>query len=41
MINFNVPPSVGNELTYMKEAMDNHKICGDGAFTQKCNSWME
>lgn len=41
MINFNVPPSVGNELTYMKEAMDNHKICGDGAFTQKCNFWME
>lgn len=41
MICFNVPPSVGNELTYMKEAMDNHKICGDGSFTKKCNAWME
>ena len=41
MISFNVPPSVGNELTYIKEAMDNHKICGDGSFTKKCNAWME
>ena len=25
----------------MKEAVENHKICGDGPFTQKCNNWME
>ena len=41
MINFNVPPFVGTELTYVKEAIDAHKICGDGQFTKKCNTWME
>lgn len=41
MIHFNVPPFVGTEFKYMKEAVDNHKICGDGPFTQKCNKWIE
>ena len=41
MISFNIPPCVGDELTYVKQAMDSHKICGDGQFTKKCNSWME
>lgn len=41
MIHFNVPPFVGNEYAYMKEAVENHKICGDGPFTQKCNTWFE
>ena len=41
MISFNIPPCVGSELTYVKQAMDSHKICGDGQFTKKCNSWME
>lgn len=41
MISFNVPPFVGTELTYVKEAIDSHKICGDGQFTKKCNNWME
>lgn len=41
MINFNVPPCVGSELKYVKEAIDSHKICGDGQFTKKCNSWLE
>ncbi len=41
MINFNVPPYVGNELTFVKEAVEAHKICGDGPFTKKCNAWME
>ena len=41
MINFNVPPYVGNELTYIKEAVDSYKICGDGQFTKKCNAWLE
>ena len=42
MIPFNVPPYVGKELEYVKEAMEkNHKICGDGPFTKKCNEWME
>ena len=32
MIPFNVPPCVGDELEYVKQAIDSHKICGDGAF---------
>lgn len=41
MISFNVPPVVGRELEYMKDAMDSHKICGDGKYTKKCNTWIE
>lgn len=41
MIYFNVPPFVGTEFKYMQEAVDNHKICGDGPFTKKCNEWIE
>lgn len=42
MINFNVPPFVGKELEYMKEAIKkNNKLCGDGPFTKKCNHWIE
>ena len=41
MINFNVPPFTGKEYEYIKEAVDNQKICGDGPFTQKCNEWIE
>lgn len=41
MIDFNVAPFVGNELKYIKEAVDGKKICGDGQFTKKCNEWME
>ena len=39
MIPFNVPPCVGDELEYVKQAIDSHKICGDGAFTKQCNAW--
>lgn len=41
MIRFNVPPYVGKETEYMKEAIDSHKICGDGEFTKRCNTWIE
>ena len=42
MIPFNIPPYVGKELEYVKEAIEkNHKICGDGPFTKKCSEWME
>ncbi len=41
MINFNVPPCTGKELDYIKQAVKNHKICGDGEFTHKCNAWLE
>ena len=41
MIDFNIPPAVGDELKYVKEAIDSHMICGDGPFTKKCNQWLE
>lgn len=42
MIPFNVPPYVGTELRYVSEAVEaNHKICGDGPFTKRCNEWLE
>lgn len=41
MIRFNVPPYTGKELDYIKVAVENQKICGDGEFTKKCNEWLE
>lgn len=42
MIDFNVPPYVGTEMEYVREAAEvNHKICGDGPFTRKCHAWLE
>lgn len=41
MIHFNVPPITGNEVKYIQQAIDAHKICGDGEFTKKCNAWLE
>lgn len=41
MVDFNVPPCVGNEIEYVKQAIELHKICGDGQFTKKCHQWME
>ena len=40
-IAFNVPPYIGEEERYIKEAIDARKICGDGAFTRKCNEKLE
>ena len=42
MIDFNVPPYIGTEMEYVRQsAEDNHKICGDGPFTKRCQSWLE
>ena len=42
MIDFNVPPYVGTEMDYVREATEvNHKICGDGPFSRRCHAWME
>ena len=38
MIPFNIPPSVGTELSYIGQAIENKKICGDGEFTKKCRA---
>ena len=41
MIVFNIPPFIGDEMKYVREAVEAHKICGDGKFTKLCNQWME
>lgn len=41
MIRFNVPPYIGKELDYVREAIESLHICGDGEFTKKCNKWLE
>ena len=41
MIRFNVPCFTGKEMEYIKEAVDNMKICGDGEFTKRDNEWLE
>ena len=41
MISFNVPPFVGPEIDYIKQAIEKRKICGDGEFTKNCNSKLE
>lgn len=40
MIDFNIPPSTGNEAVYIEQAIAHHKICGDGEFTKKCTAWL-
>ena len=35
MIPFNIPPYVGKEEAYIKEAIQAGKICGDGNFTEE------
>ena len=42
MIPFNVPPYVGTEMKYVREAVEkNHKLCGDGPFSKECHAWIE
>lgn len=41
MITFNVPPFVDSAMDYIAECVKNQKICGDGAYTRKCNQWIE
>lgn len=41
MINFNVPPCGEKAMEYIQDCVRNQKICGDGAYTQKCSRWIE
>lgn len=41
MLHFNIPPVTGDEIKYIQQAIDLHKICGDGEFTKKCSSLLE
>ena len=37
---FNIPPYLGNEIIYIKDAIDRKKICGDGFYTKQCNEFL-
>lgn len=41
MIQFNVPPLAGEELEFIKDAVETGKICGDGKYTHMCNDWIK
>ncbi|MBP6731614.1 MAG: dTDP-4-amino-4,6-dideoxygalactose transaminase [Chitinophagales bacterium] len=40
-IPFNKPSITGNELAYIKAAVESGKISGDGSFTKKCHRFFE
>jgi len=41
MIPFNIPPKTGLEIAYIEQALGSDKLCGDGAFSKKCEHWIE
>ena len=41
MIHFNVPPFIPTAFDYMRDAVESHKICGDGKYTKQCDEWLE
>ena len=40
-VDFNCPIPVGNEYEYMRQAVENTHISGDGPFTKKCHTFLE
>jgi dTDP-4-amino-4,6-dideoxygalactose transaminase len=40
-VDFNRPVAVGNEFEYMKQAIADGHISGDGQFTKKCHAFLE
>lgn len=41
MIPFNKPALIGDEASYIQQAMERQKLSGDGDFTKACNRWFE
>lgn len=41
LIPFNRPLVTGREIKYIRQALENQKLAGDGQFTKKCNTWLE
>ena len=41
LIPFNKPFLIGNELEYIRQAVEAGKLSGDGMFTRKCHQWLE
>lgn len=40
-VRFNVPPQAGNELQYIKEAIDSGRLAGNGPFTKRCHDELQ
>jgi dTDP-4-amino-4,6-dideoxygalactose transaminase len=40
-VDFNRPVTVGKEFEYMRQAIENAHISGDGPFTRKCHAFLE
>jgi dTDP-4-amino-4,6-dideoxygalactose transaminase len=40
-VDFNRPILAGNEFEYMRQAIDNAHLSGDGPFTKKCHAFLE
>lgn len=40
-IPFNKPYATGKEFDYMRQAVANSHLSGDGPFTKKCHAWLE
>ena len=40
-VDFNRPTIAGKEFEYMKQAIENSHISGDGSFTRKCHAFLE
>jgi len=38
---FNRPQLTGKELEYIRQAVDNMHLSGDGPFSQRCHTWLE
>ncbi len=41
MISFNEPIMLEKAFTYVREAINNKKLSGDGEFTKRCSYWLE
>lgn len=40
-ISFNVPPSSDDEIYFVSKAIESGRICGNGVYTKKCETWMQ
>ncbi len=40
-VDFNRPALMGNELSYIQEAIENRHISGDGGFTRRCQEYLQ
>lgn len=38
---FNRPHLTGHEFDYMRQAVENAQLAGDGPFTRRCHAWLE